>query len=383
MKIALELQPCLYSRTGIGIYTYELVKRLQDNSMILLEGNIFNFLMRNDLKEELQGFYFPKNYCRIVPYGVYRRIWHWIPIPYRWLFGRSADITHFFNFIVPKGVYGAVVTTIYDVVWLRNPETMDAKNLKRIMQDIKYSIARADKIVTISESTKKDLVELLHIPTEKIVIVPPGVNTAIFQQKYNNNKIQQIKNKYNLPTKYILYMGTLEPRKNIERLVQAFAILKQNSAIQEYKLVLAGKKGWRCEGIFRQIKQCNLEQDVICTGYVDEQDKAVIYQHAELFLFPSLYEGFGMPILEAMAAGVPVVTSNVSSLPEVTGDAAVFVNPLIVEDIAEKMLDLLQHKELRESYIIKGRLQCEKYTWEKSADTLAKMYQNLILEKNV
>lgn len=380
MKLALELQPCLRSRSGVGIYTYELCRNLQRKSEIELTGHIFNFLMRNDLQEELKGFSFSQRYCTIFPYGIYRRIWRWLPIPYRWLFGKDADITHFFNFIVPKGVTGKVVNTIYDVVWLRYPETMDERNLKRIQQDIHYSIQRADRIVTISESTKQDLVQLLQIPEEKIVIAPPGVHVEAFQRIFTAEEQTTIKEKYGLPEKFILYMGTLEPRKNLERLVQAFAQLQQEKNLQQYSLVLAGKQGWQYEGIFQHIQQYGLESKVICTGYVEETDKAAIYQMAELFVFPSVYEGFGMPVLEAMAAGVPVITSNVSSLPEAAGDAAVLIAPQNVEQLAGAMQELLTDQALRQQCIAKGYEQCKKFTWEKSADRLIKMYEQMMRE---
>ena len=380
MRLALELQPCLRSRSGIGIYTYEMAKCLQHQQSLQLEGNIFNFLMRNNLQKELKDFSFPQRYCTLFPYGIYRRIWRHLPIPYRWLFGKGADITHFFNFIVPRGVHGRVVTMIYDVVWLRYPETMDIRNLKRIQQDIHYSIARADRIVTISESTRQDLVQMLQIPVEKIVIAPPGVHVEAFQHPYTVEEKEQIKVKYGLPERFILYMGTLEPRKNLERLVQAFAQLQQERDLRSCKLVLAGKKGWQYEGIFQQIRQNGLEQKIVCTGYVDEADKAAIYQLADLFVFPSLYEGFGMPVLEAMAAGVPVITSNVSSLPEAAGDAAVLVSPEHVEQLAEDMRTLLTDQPLRQQCIMRGYQQCRRFTWEYSADILMQMYEQMMQE---
>ncbi len=382
MKLALELQPCLKNRSGIGIYTYELAKCLQNKSAAQLTGNIFNFFMRNDLTEELKGLTFPQKYCTLFPYGIYRRIWQVVPVPYRWLFGKDVDITHFFDFIVPKGVYGKVVTTIHDAVWLLYPETMAKKTLKRITQDIQYSIDRADAIVAVSESTKQDLTSLLQIPEDKIVIASPGVDVERFQHQYSVAELEQMKEKYNLPDKYVLYMGTLEPRKNIERLVQAFALVHQQPELRQYKLVLAGKKGWQYDSIFARITQLGLEQDVICTGYVDEADKAAIYQQADLFVFPSLYEGFGMPVLEAMAAGVPVVTSNVSSLPEVAGDAALLADPLDVQALADNIQRLLLDDDLRQSCIAKGYVRCKHFTWERSADILVELYQRLMAEQN-
>ena len=214
------------------------------------------------------------------------------------------------------------------------------------------------------------------------MIAPPGVDVERFHHQYSVTELEQVKEKYNLPDKYILYMGTLEPRKNIERLVQAFALLHQQPELQQYQLVLAGKKGWQYDSIFAQISQFGLKQDVICTGYVDEVDKAAIYQQADLFVFPSLYEGFGMPVLEAMAAGVPVVTSNVSSLPEVAGDAALLADPLDVQALADNMQRLLLDDDLQQSCIAKGYMQCKHFTWEQSADILVKLYQRLMAEQN-
>lgn len=380
MKVALELQPCLKNRSGIGTYTYELAKQLQANDTVELEGHIFNFMMCNDLMQELDGLHFLQKYCRLFSYGIYRRIWRLAPIPYRWLFGDTADITHFFNFVIPKGVKGKVVTTIHDVVWLRYPETMDEKNYKRITQNIQYSINRADCIVAVSESTKQDLIALLQVPAEKIVIASPGVDMVRFQHQYPDEQLQHVRQRYHLPKRYILYMGTLEPRKNIERLVQAFAQLQQQDDLQSYKLVLAGKKGWQYETIFTQIQQLGIEDAVICTDYVEEEDKAAIYQMADLFVFPSLYEGFGMPILEAMAAGVPVITSNVSSMPEVAGDAALLIAPDSVEQIASAMQRLLTDEALRKRCVQRGYERCKVFTWERSADILVQMYQQMMQE---
>ena len=222
--------------------------------------------------------------------------------------------------------------------------------------------------------------ELLHVPEQKIVIVPPGVDITTFQVSYSKDALQQVRTKYQLSDNYILYMGTLEPRKNIERLVQAFAQLLQQNEFQKYKLVLAGKKGWRYDSIFEQIKTLGIEDKIIFTGYVAEVDKAAIYQMAKLFVFPSLYEGFGIPIVEAMAAGVPVITSNVSSMPEAAGDAALLIDPFSVEQIAIAMQKLLTDETLRQLCIARGYEHCKLFTWERSADILVQMYHEIMQE---
>ena len=367
MKVALELQPCLKNRSGIGTYTYELTNVLQ-KSDLKLDGYFFNFLKRHDMSYALNGLNIDIQICSLFPYGVYRRLWNIVPIPYRWLFKQDADIVHFFNFIVPPGVKGKVVTTIHDAVWLRYPETMEKKNWRRISKDIQYSVDRADRIVTVSESTKRDLIELLQVPAEKIVIASPGVDIKKYQKAYSEQERLAVRNRYGLPEQYILCLGNLEPRKNIERLLQAYAQLLKNQVFSKYKLVLVGGKGWKYENIFKQIEQLGLSEHVVFTGYVDEEDKVAIYQMAKLFVYPSLFEGFGMPVAEAMAAGVPVITSNVSSMPEVAGDAGILVNPENVDNIADAMQHLLSDEKLYQQCVHRGLQQCMKFTWERSAD---------------
>ena len=377
MKINLELQPCLKNKSGIGIYTYELTKLLQINKDIELSGEIFNFFNRNDISKDIEGLTIPIKLCTLFPYGVYRRIWNKIPINYNRLFQSDADIYHFFNFIVPPRINGKIITTIHDMTYILYPETMDKRNLKRITDDIDYSVNRSDKIITVSESSKRDIIRYLNVPEEKIEVVYNGVEYDRFAKSNNNQDKLKVMQKYNLPQNYILYMGTLEPRKNIESIVRAYSVLKKNYN-HEIKLVIAGKKGWLFENIFNLVENLKLQDDVIFTDYVDEIDKAAIYQMAKLFVFPSIYEGFGIPVLEAMASSVPVITSNVSSLPEVAGDAAILVEPKDVNSIAKNMHKILSNNDLRDKLICKGHIQAKKFTWEASAEKLYKIYKSMM-----
>lgn len=378
MKIALELQPCLKNKSGVGVYTYELSRRLQRYQDLELIGNIFNFMGRNNLTTDLQGLELKQSYCKIFPYGVYRRVWHSIPISYNMLFKEDVDITHFFNFIIPPKIKGKVVNTIHDLTFKFYPETMDERNLRRIQQDIDYSIERSDIITTVSECSKGDIVKELSVSEENVKVIYPGVDSKRYSRVYSREEKEQVKKKYNLPDCYVLYMGTLEPRKNILGLVEAFGRLKKEEGLEDIKLVLAGKKGWLYEGIFKKIKELNLEDEVIFTDYVDEVDKALIYQLAECFVFPSLYEGFGIPILEAMAASIPVVTSNVSSLPEVAGDAALLTSPNDTIKMAECIFNILTDETLSQSLINKGLGQVKKYTWDESVEKLYNLYKLLL-----
>ncbi len=378
MKITLELQPCLKQRSGIGVYTYELAKQLQGYEELQIRGNIFNFIGRNDISKDIVGLDFEKDYCKLMPYGVYRRVWRLLPFGYKHLFRTESDITHFYNFIVPPKVQGKVINTIYDLTFKFYPETMDSRNLRRIEKDLKYSIERPDKIITISEATKKDMIEHLKIDSSRLEVVYCGVDFKYFNEVRSN--YQSIREKYQLPKQYILYMGTLEPRKNIETLIEAFKIFKVegDDSSEKIKLVLAGKKGWLYEGIFKKIRELDLEDEVVDLGYIDEIDKPALYQMAKCFVFPSIYEGFGIPVIEAMAAGTPVITTNVSSLPEVAGEAGILVSPKNSIALAEGMYQLTTNEAKRQELIQKGYTQAQKFSWEASAKKLYGIYKGLL-----
>jgi glycosyltransferase involved in cell wall biosynthesis len=380
MKVAIELQPCLKNKSGIGIYTYEIAKRLSKCNKLQVTGDIFSFLNRNDVSKDIEGLDFHKDICSLFSYGVYKRIWHYTPIRYRQLFRRQTDITHFFNFLVPPRIDGKVINTIHDLSFLLYPETMDKRNLGFLKKNIQYSVDRPDKIITISENSKNEIIKHLQVDSNKIEIIYPGVDYHAYHTIHDQLSIDAVMNKYHLPKEYILYMGTLEPRKNIVGIVEAFSMLKRNTGVatKQVRLVLAGKKGWLYEPIFSKVQELGLEQEVVFTDYVEEKDKPIIYGQARAFVFPSLYEGFGIPVLEAMAASVPVITSNTSSLPEVVGDAGVLVDPMDTEAIAKAMYKLIQDEGYVKQLIKRGDSQAQKFTWEASAHKLYEVYQSIM-----
>lgn len=380
MKVSLELQPCLRTKSGIGIYSYEISKALQSINNLELIGDVFNFRDKRNIENYISDINFNINTCKVLTYGVYRRIWKYIPIKYNNLFDDKSDIYHFFDYIVPPRVKGKVVTTIHDLTYELYPSMVEKKTLNRIKKGIQYSIDRADKIITISESSKRDIINILNVDEHNIDIVPPGVDYNLFNKSYKESEKQGIRLKYKLPEKYILYMGTLEPRKNIESIVKAFDLFKKENDLnsKDIKLVIAGKKGWMFETIFDLVTKLNLGEDIVFTDYVDEIDKPIIYGMAKLFIFPSIYEGFGIPVVEAMAASVPVITSNISSLPEVAGDAAIMVQPRDSVSIAEYMNKILSDEVFSLELIKKGHIQAQKFTWEASALRLYEIYKSIL-----
>ena len=372
IQIAVEIQPALEDHTGVGWYVYELLKNI-DKSEMEITGNYFNFMNRHDYNKPLLNLGLRYDKLKYIPYKIYKILTEKYNVPYNLFFRKKIDIFHFTRYILPNNIKGKVILNIYDLVFEKHIETMESKNRENFKRSFYKSVERADQIITISESSKNELIEILKVPENKIHIVHPGIDF----QKFNNRDIvitKKVISKYSLPKDYILYLGTLEPRKNVENIIRAYANLKKSGEIKE-NLVLAGKKGWLFYEIFDLIKSLDLEDEVILTGYIDECEKPVIYQNAKLFIFPSLYEGFGMPILEAMAAGIPVITSNVSAMPEVAGDAAILVNPLDCKEISGAILKILKSNELSNVLVNKGFEQCKKFTWSNSANKLVEIYK--------
>ena len=366
MKVALELQPCCGNRSGIGMYTYELARRMRSGDGLEFAGNVFNFLGRNDNENALAGIEMPIRVQKTMPYGGYRRIWHRVPIPYQALFP-PADLSVFFNFIVPPRIKGKAIAVVYDMTYLRYPETMNESNLRRIHRDIAYSVARSDRIVTISQFSKREIHELLQVPSEKIEVIysAPSVTaeTADFQM------VQQ---RLGIRRPYLLYVGTIEPRKNLIRLIQAFNRLKKEAGIP-HQLVLAGGGGWKTEEIHRAAETTPFADEIRFTGYLSSGEKNTLYQNADAMVFPSLYEGFGMPPLEAMLFGCPVICADAASLPEIAGTAAELVDPLDVQGIAQGIWRVLSDSGRRAALVEQGRQQAVRFSWDRSAEKMIKI----------
>jgi len=370
--VAFELQPCCGKRSGIGLYAYELACRMQNTEELSFSGQVFNFLGRNDNSASLSGVSMPVKESRLMPYGVYRRIWNLLPFSYETMSGSHADLSVFFNYIVPPRMSGKVIDTICDMTYLRYPETMNAKNLRRITHGIQSSVERSERIITISEFSKREIMELLHVKPEMISVVPCAPSLTMHTADFTETAI-----KYGITKPYVLYVGTIEPRKNLSRLIRAFDLLKRESEI-DYQLILAGGEGWNNEEIHREAEQAVCSEDICFTGYVSAQEKNVLYQHAAVLAFPSLYEGFGMPPLEAMYWECPVICSDVASLPEIAGDAACFVDPMDETEIAQGLFHVLTDSGYAKMLIKRGQNQLRKYTWEASAEKLLRTCQEVL-----
>lgn len=296
-----------------------------------------------------------------------------LPLPYSAFFG-SADVTHFFNYIVPFGVAGKAVVTVHDMVYKAFPETVRGRTKLMLDLGLKKSLRRAFRIVTDSQFSKEEICRYFPGVKEKIRVVPCGVNRARFRPTLDRARMESIKEKYHITGDYFLFLGTVEPRKNLTRLLDAYARFAKDTN-NPPSLVVAGGSGWRNAGIYAKVGELDLQNRVHFTGYVPESDLCPLMCGALAFLFPSLYEGFGLPPLEAMACGTPVLTSNTASLPEVVGDAALLADPFDTNAIAQGLERLAKDKSLRMCLSKAGQIRAAALSWENSARLLYQVYE--------
>ena len=262
---------------------------------------------------------------------------------------------HFF--VAPLTNKCKKVITFHDLSFEHYPEFFSwrKRGWQKILMNTKQEARKADKIIAVSQSTKNDLVNLYGLDSEKIEVIYSGVGEQF--------RPLEIKKRYNLPEKFILYFGTIEPRKNLIGLIKAFESLKDKNV----KLVMAGANGWLYQDILKTAFKSKRKKDIFFTGFVQEKDKPFLYNLAQAFVYPSFFEGFGFPPLEAMACGVPTIVSINSSLPEVVGDAGLMINPKNIDELAWAIKTVLEDNNLRDRLIKRGLKQSQKFSWSECA----------------
>ena len=303
--------------------------------------------------------------------------WHRLRLPlFIELFTGKLDLFHSPDFTLPPVFRARTLVTVHDLSFLRVPECFP-HGLRRYLESaVPRAVRRADHIIADSHNTRRDVVELLGAPGAKISVIHCGVEPRF--RPLSGEALIAVHRKYSLPERFILSLGTIQPRKNYARLIKAFGILNSQIANCKLHLVIAGGKGWLYEEILAAFERPGLKDRVHFLGFVDDADLPALYNLAELFAFPSLYEGFGLPPLEAMACGTPVVCSETSSLPEVVGDAALMVDPLDVEGLAQSMRRVIEDGSLRASLAARGLERAAAFSWPKAAEKLLKVYESTL-----
>lgn len=372
MRITIDYTSALQQTAGIGRYTRELVAALAR----LDHENEYTLFCAGGEPESGHAQW-PDNFSVLtsrIPARWLTAGWHklGLPMTVERLAG-DCDIFHSPDFTLPPLREARGVVTIHDLSFLRLPELADPGLREYLQRTVPRSVARAHRILADSENTKADLAELLDVAPEKVSVVPAGIETR-FRPIRDTVRLNEVRARYKLPQWFILFVGTIEPRKNLARLISAYAQLRRQTGLP-HALVIAGKPGWLYQGVFDQVTQEGLRDYVYFPGFVADEDLPAVYTLADLLAFPSLYEGFGLPPLEAMACGTPVVASNNSSLPEALGTAALFVDAEDVEGLADAMARVLGHANLRVRLADLGRAQAARFTWESAAQKLLDAYR--------
>ena len=303
---------------------------------------------------------------------------HKIPFPIFWtqirlclsLFREKPDVLWMpmHNIPIFRSKKIKTVVTIHDLAFKYFPDHFRKWDLVKLNILADWAVRKSDKIITISQSSKKDILEFYpKIKEEKIKVISHGFDKEIFESERNSEKEQEIRNRFNISGRYIFYVGALQPRKNLKTLISAFEELKKEEKYRDVKLVLAGEKAWLWDEIFSQIEKSTVKKEIITPGKIKFSDLGHLMRGAEIFCFPSLYEGFGIPVLEAFISRVPVICANNSSLPEVAGEAALYFAPKNHFELSGQIKKILDNPELRKDLISKGLAQANKFSWEKCA----------------
>lgn len=298
-----------------------------------------------------------------------KKLWSQVFLPFYLFTHDKPDVFFVPAHYAPRFSTVKTVVTIHDLSYLYYPGEFLKQDLYKLTNWTRYSIAKATKIIAVSQNTKRDLIKNYHAPENKISVIYNGFEKDVVKSK-----------SLSIKKPYILYVGTLQPRKNISLLISAFdKFVKKHP---KYSLIIAGKKGWLYDEIFTQVKRLNHSDKIQFTGYVNDQELIYLYQNAECFVLPSLYEGFGIPILEAMSYGCPVISSNASSLPEVGGDACLYFDPQSENQLLEQLEKLLSDDQLRDNLIRSGKQRVKLFSWQKSADQTLEVLEDVFNDKS-
>lgn len=366
MKIRVEVSSLATSHiSGVGNYTRLLAEALATAPDTELVGHYFNFMGRQrvpeiDLKNTLEQ-------NQLIPLRVYAKLQSFNIAPPFDLFLKKADVTIFPNFATWPTIHpGLRATVIHDLTYLYFPDVVEAKNLAHLRRVVPRSIKTADFIITVSETVKQELVREFKMDPARCIVTPIPPDSSYFVK--NTNEIHA---KYGIPTeKYIFFIGNLEPRKDLPTLINAYRQLPV--AIKaKYSLILAGGKGWKNEvsqAALMAARQAG--EKVVHVGYIDQEDAGAFYQQAAVFVMPSLYEGFGMPVLEALASRTPVIASDIPVLKETGGEAVLYATAGDAPDFSEKITMLLTDESLRTRLKSKASEQLARFSWDKNRDAI-------------
>jgi len=364
MRVVIDATPLLVRSAGVKNYLYYWIQHLRLAAGIHSIGTFPNFDGLHPLQHERSVAGFWHTWSGLGSLALANRT----PLPVTDWWARGADVFHASNLLEHPPRHLRLTATIHDMTSWLMPELHARGNLRADRRFLEIC-KRADKLIAVSQSTKDDAVRLAGLPPDKIVVIHSGVPDAFFT--VNPDAIRRVRQRHALQRPFVLFVGTIEPRKNIDTLLDAWAALPP-SLREEYELVIAGPAGWASPATIERLRA------VRYLGYIPEPDLAPLTAAAAVFVYPSLYEGFGFPVAQAMAARVPVVTSNLSSLPEVAGDAALLVDPRSTSELLAALSRLLLSPDLRSELAARGRCRARDFRWETCAAKSLQFFEEVL-----
>jgi len=374
MRIGFDLRPFLREETGVGIYLKNLLYHLA-----FIDKTNEYFLFSASWKDRFPAKKIPifaktKFSDRRIPVRALNYFWYewrWPPLDH--FFKTALDLTHSVApLLLPTR--GKKIVTVCDLFFMDSPGRAGKEAGKTFFTKAAGALRRADGVIAISSFTRDELVARFDLEANKVRVIPLGLDRK-FLEEAAPAALEDTKKKYNLPSSFLLFVGAQEPRKNLLRLLEALKIVHLQG--QQIALVLVGPPGEDSNLLLVQAEKLGLAPWLIMTGYLPDEEVRFIYRLATVFVFPSLCEGFGLPLIEAMASGVPVAASLTSAIPEVCGDAALYFRPEEPESMAEKIIFLLKSSQTREELVAKGKKRAQDFSWEKAAAETLKFYQFL------
>ncbi len=374
MNLLIDYTPAIRQSAGIGRIIRGQVRALLDANT----GYAIRLFVAGQVSQaERDNAPLPLHTIPLLSERTLIRIWHRLNIPFPradWFAGGRAELLHATDFVLPPASARRRVVTVHDLAFLRYPDAAMPGLHRYLNVVVPRSVRRADHLIADSQHTANDLQELWRIPAARISVVQGAVDQSHFRPQTDPALQQAVREKYAIgPRPFILGLSKLQPRKNFARLIRAFHAARSEAALP-HRLVIGGSKGWLFEEIFATVQALGLEEDVIFPGFVDDADLPALFSAADFFAYPSLYEGFGLPILESQACGAPVLSADNSCLPEAGGDGALYVDAESVESIAAGIVRLATDGALRRALAEKGSANAQNFTWERSAQQLIAAY---------
>ncbi|MBI1865012.1 MAG: glycosyltransferase family 4 protein [Nitrospirae bacterium] len=378
MHIAIDVRTINPTHSGVGFYVSNLLGALRE----IDKENSYSYVCN---QAQCRAQLLPGKSVDLIrtPFShenhLFGDFWEHAILPYR-LNRAGVDVFHGPAFLIPfRSPTFRTVVTVHDLVVFLHPETVPRRYSLYMQWLVRMAVKRADRIIAVSECTRLDLMNILGVDSSRIVAIPEAAGPEFAPP--GPERIESVLNRYKISGRYLLHVGNLEPKKNLPRVIRAFDRVARMPGGEDLSLVIAGKKGWLYDEIFRTANGTTTNS-IRFLGYVPRDEMAAIYAGASCFVFPSIYEGFGLPVLEAMACGTPVVTSNISSMPEVAGGAAVLVDPYDEESIASGILAVVSDPSLQGQLRREGILRSRTFSWDRAARETLDLYRDVYNERH-